>query len=447
MLDNFNYRCVDMCNCMILRRNCYNTNFEINRFKHIGVLFDSIYIICGLDSLKTIKESENFKEIIKENDLLESNELPIVNFSQDVKYVGNILQGKFNGEGTLYIRGKKYYEGEFKDNLFHGVGKIYSMYCDIYEGQFVNGEVNGFGKVKWCNGNSYQGNFTRNMINGHGLYTFNNNSFYEGSFVFGKRNGFGNLSLMLNNLLSFNIKSEDWFQNYILGKAIITDLITGLEFRGEIKCFTNLLSPQRTYFLPHGKGVLTNKDGIDFFVGSFSYGTREGRGNEYFTNGFKKFSGMFENGFYEGEGTLYNSSNQIIYKGDFHLNEKHGEGWLFTDENPEYVNFKNDKKFGKAISTNSSLETSVKYYCGEKIVSKKISDFKEDEQQELLKDCCPICQENYKKDDLITKLDKCDHRYHSECLFTWLKEEDTCPMCRSTNLFEESENKKRKLDF
>jgi hypothetical protein len=43
---------------------------------------------------------------------------------------------------------------------------------------------------------------------------------------------------------------------------------------------------------------------------------------------------------------------------------------------------------------------------------------------------CFICLENYKKDDIVTKL-PCKHRFHKNCIKTWLCKENTrCPVCR-----------------
>lgn len=43
---------------------------------------------------------------------------------------------------------------------------------------------------------------------------------------------------------------------------------------------------------------------------------------------------------------------------------------------------------------------------------------------------CFICLENYKKDEIITTL-PCKHRFHKDCIKTWLCKENTrCPVCR-----------------
>lgn len=44
-------------------------------------------------------------------------------------------------------------------------------------------------------------------------------------------------------------------------------------------------------------------------------------------------------------------------------------------------------------------------------------------------DDCPICHEKYS--ELSVKL-KCNHRYCHKCIFNWLNQQYTCPLCRTT---------------
>lgn len=40
---------------------------------------------------------------------------------------------------------------------------------------------------------------------------------------------------------------------------------------------------------------------------------------------------------------------------------------------------------------------------------------------------------------------KCQHTYHAECILYWLKDENTCPICKEY-LPDESKDKKIELD-
>ena len=40
---------------------------------------------------------------------------------------------------------------------------------------------------------------------------------------------------------------------------------------------------------------------------------------------------------------------------------------------------------------------------------------------------CPICLDD---NNLDISIDKCKHWYHKECIYNWLKESNSCPLCR-----------------
>jgi len=44
--------------------------------------------------------------------------------------------------------------------------------------------------------------------------------------------------------------------------------------------------------------------------------------------------------------------------------------------------------------------------------------------------CCPVCFDNYKQDEKLVEL-PCKHRYHKDCVTTWLAQHNSCPMCRA----------------
>ncbi|KAL6066519.1 putative pectin methylesterase family protein [Balamuthia mandrillaris] len=42
---------------------------------------------------------------------------------------------------------------------------------------------------------------------------------------------------------------------------------------------------------------------------------------------------------------------------------------------------------------------------------------------------CPVCQESFQEEEQVIAL-PCRHHYHEECLQPWLKQHNTCPVCR-----------------
>jgi hypothetical protein len=80
------------------------------------------------------------------------------NNKNDRKYVGDIRNGKPNGQGTYtYPSGDKYV-GEFKDGEYHGQGTFTFHDGSKYVGEFKDGKV-------W-NGKVYNGNFKYKIVNG-----------------------------------------------------------------------------------------------------------------------------------------------------------------------------------------------------------------------------------------------------------------------------------------
>lgn len=59
------------------------------------------------------------------------------------KYVGEMKDGEYDGEGILYYsNGTIKYEGEFKNGVYSGKGKLYSESGELVkEGKFKNGEL------------------------------------------------------------------------------------------------------------------------------------------------------------------------------------------------------------------------------------------------------------------------------------------------------------------
>jgi hypothetical protein len=81
-----------------------------------------------------------------------------VNNKNDRIYVGDILNGKPNGQGTYtYPSGDKYV-GEFNDGEYHGQGKFTFHDGSKYVGEFRDGKV-------W-NGEVYQGKNKDKIVNG-----------------------------------------------------------------------------------------------------------------------------------------------------------------------------------------------------------------------------------------------------------------------------------------
>ena len=436
------FRDVNFCKCQIIELKYFIDNFEENISIYKGVLFYPIILLLELNEEMIIDESENFikYEGIKTDN--QYNGKSTVYFSKNIKFIGDILNGKLHGNGELFLGDKLYYRGEFKNNLFHGNGELFSNFCDHYIGNFNEGCVSGYGKVEWCNGNFYEGNFYKNIIHGHGTYKYDNYKItYIGNYSRGKRNGKGKLTLKTIDNDEIDIFSNFWFHNLIYGKGSITCKNKFYKYVGDLNSISRFRMLDIIYIYPHGNGKLLNNNNIETYIGQFKFGKKDGNGNEYDNNGTKIYSGSFIKNKYEGYGKLYELSGNILYKGNFLEGKKHGEGTTIHNyDKIEIANYKFNKKFGKSTLTDSDLKPLINYYYDKLIVSKKFKDIKNNDTDSK----CPICCCDYKDNDLITELPKCGHVFHSECLFKWFETSESCPLCRKEKLFEES--KKRKIE-
>lgn len=95
-------------------------------------------------------------------------------------YVGNVLDGKLHGKGTLtYICDNKYhefykyqsYEGDWVEGKKHGYGTFIWKNGDKYVGYWSNDKANGQGTMKWANGDKYVGEW-KNDIPHKGTITY-----------------------------------------------------------------------------------------------------------------------------------------------------------------------------------------------------------------------------------------------------------------------------------
>ena len=157
------------------------------------------------------------------------------NEKEDGKYVGEIEDGKPNGQGTYNFYGTKY-EGEWKDGKYHGQGTLTSLGTK-YVGEWKDGEENGQGTLTWSDGRKYEGEFKDGEENGQGTWTSPDGDKYVEEFKDRVPNGQGTMI---------------W--------------TNGDKYVGEWK-----------YRLQNGQGTYTYHNG-DKFVGEWKSGKRHGQG-------------------------------------------------------------------------------------------------------------------------------------------------------------------------
>ncbi|PCJ14899.1 MAG: hypothetical protein COB02_18535 [Candidatus Cloacimonadota bacterium] len=133
------------------------------------------------------------------------------------RYEGEVLDGKYHGEGVLYYRGvmikgnfqhgkiyygivfrgknKEYEGGLGSSHEYEGKGKLYSPDGNlVFSGVFKSGKLNNFGRVNLVKNNQliYRGDFSNNQFEGYGKYYYQNGKIaYEGRFLGGIYSGHG----------------------------------------------------------------------------------------------------------------------------------------------------------------------------------------------------------------------------------------------------------------
>ncbi|CAD8055419.1 unnamed protein product [Paramecium sonneborni] len=66
------------------------------------------------------------------------------------------------------------------------------------------------------------------------------------------------------------------------------------------------------------------------------------------------------------------------------------------------------------------------------------------EKINLPSECCSVCQEEYQQQQALQM--PCNHHFHPDCLIPWLKQHNSCPVCRSEiKTDDEDYNKKKNL--
>ena len=183
----------------------------------------------------------------------------------NIKYEGEVRNGLYHGQGTLYFDGKIVYEGQFVDGNFHGVGTLYQTDGTKYVGEFKDDKIHGWATGYFVNGNKYEGQFVDGNFHGQGTYYFANGEKYVGQWENNEYNGQGTLH------------TED-------GNKYVGEFKDGVE---------------------DGEGTLYYADG-DKYVGEFKDGVEDGEGTLYFADG-GKYEGKFENGKMHGKGIIYYS--------------------------------------------------------------------------------------------------------------------------------------------
>ena len=105
-----------------------------------------------------------------------------VTLEEGGEYVGEFVNGNFNGQGTLTWSNGDVYVGNWKNDYRDGQGKYTWSNGEVYVGNWKNGNHDGHGTKTWSDGDVYVGNWKNDYQDGQGKYTWSDGENYVGDF-------------------------------------------------------------------------------------------------------------------------------------------------------------------------------------------------------------------------------------------------------------------------
>ncbi len=111
--------------------------------------------------------------------------------SNKSRYIGNFVNGLFEGKGVYYLSSGDKYDGNFKHDNYNGQGEYYYSNGDKYDGNRVDDIKSGHGIYYYSSGNKYDGNWVDGKKSGRGIFTYKNGDRSDGNWVDDHKNGHG----------------------------------------------------------------------------------------------------------------------------------------------------------------------------------------------------------------------------------------------------------------
>lgn len=233
-------------------------------------------------------------------------------------YVGEFLNGKKNGYGTLFNKNTNLiYEGEFLNDERSGEGIEYiegSLYT--YKGSWLKNQKNGFGEIITNEGTSYIGYFENGEIKGEGIKTNSNGDIIKGVWI--------------NNDLPSGESCSYIGQN---GQKYYGEIVNG-KFEGY--------------------GTFIDSNGTKY-EGTFIENQRTGFGQQIYSDG-SVYTGYYYGNQRNKEG-IFEFSNGYTYEGGFLNGVFYGNGFLTAEENEEITVIASSEWDGISVPKNSETFT------------------------------------------------------------------------------------------
>ncbi|MGI6704405.1 MAG: Ig-like domain-containing protein [Clostridia bacterium] len=251
-------------------------------------------------SLKTlntkIKSSEQtlLEELIGQNvisletavasGIEEIGDKPIIVYSNNEKYFGDLKDGKPDGTGIFVYTNDDIYDGEWRNGKRNGTGTMIYANGDTYTGGWQNDKMNGIGIYQYTNGDKYEGGWKDGLKDGEGIITFSNGQTYASRWRSGEDINFQLLRTWPNNgqksielksglislVFSTDMKACDYLSNISLvsdsgHRVNLRNTFLADEFKNEFYIALNeLLEENTTYTLTIKENTLEAANGLKY---------------------------------------------------------------------------------------------------------------------------------------------------------------------------------------
>ena len=143
---------------------------------YLGLLQNKNYYIIN----KVLNQSDDVKNLLIVIRILLI--VFLVGCSSKIDYVGELVNDKPHGKGTITYENGDSYEGEWKEGKKHGKGTLTTSAGGKYEGEWKDDEMEGQGTYTWPNGDKYVGGWKEGKKHGQGTLFFDDGSKAVGVF-------------------------------------------------------------------------------------------------------------------------------------------------------------------------------------------------------------------------------------------------------------------------
>ncbi len=143
--------------------------FAVNIWDEYFVGADKITSIIGIPSTnsstpKTSNVSNSTSSAAKQptstaapKSAVSNNPVQTINLDNGSRYVGQVVNEKFHGNGKLTWADGSSYDGQWRNGLFHGAGTYIYSSGDQYTGEFNDGKQHGIGTYTYSDGSNIRG--------------------------------------------------------------------------------------------------------------------------------------------------------------------------------------------------------------------------------------------------------------------------------------------------